>query len=105
MRKGEAQEEAKKEFIGILQTLEGELGDKEFFAGDSFGYVDIALIPFTSWFYAYETCANLSIEKEVPKLIAWGKRCMERESVSKTLSDPVKVYEFVGFLKKKYGVE
>lgn len=103
--KGEAQEEAKKEFVEILKLLEGELGDKKFFGGDTFGFVDIALVPFTSWFYAYETCASFSIEEVAPKLVAWGKRCMERESVAKALQEPIKVYEFVCFLKKFYGVE
>ncbi|WOK91724.1 putative glutathione S-transferase parA [Canna indica] len=103
--KGEAQQEAKKEFVEILTLLEGELGDKKYFGSETFGFVDIALIPFSSWFYTYETCAGLSVEAEVPKLVAWAKRCMERESVAKTLYDPHKVYEFVLFLKKKYGVE
>ncbi|RRT45611.1 hypothetical protein B296_00031833 [Ensete ventricosum] len=103
--KGEAQEEATKEFIEMLKLLEGELGDKKYFGGEMFGLVDIALIPFTAWFYSYEACAKLSTEKEVPKLVAWGKRCRERESVSKSLPDPLKVYEFVCFLKKVYGIE
>ncbi|KAH7681125.1 Glutathione transferase protein [Dioscorea alata] len=103
--KGEEQEVAKKEFIEIFKLLEGELGDKTFFGGESFGFVDLALVPFVAWFYAYETCAKFSMEEECPKIVAWGKRCMERESVSKTLSDPTKVYEFVLFLKKRFGVE
>lgn len=49
--------------------------------------------------------AKFSIEEECPKIVAWGKRCMEGESVSKTLSDPNKVYEFVLVLKKRFGVE
>ncbi|URE36894.1 glutathione s-transferase [Musa troglodytarum] len=101
--KGEGHAAAKEEFIGILKLLEGELGDKKYFAGDAFGFVDIALVPFVSWFYTYETCAGFSVEEVAPKLVAWGKRCMERESVAKTLSDPHKVYEFVGALKKIYG--
>ena len=103
--KGEAQEEAKKEFIEILKLLEGELGDKKYFGGETFGLVDIALVPFTAWFYSYEACANLSTENETPKLVPWAKRCRERESVSKSLPDPLKVYEFVCFLKKVYGIE
>ncbi|THU53980.1 hypothetical protein C4D60_Mb10t20140 [Musa balbisiana] len=103
--KGEAQEEAKKEFIEIFKLLEGELGDKKYFGGETFGLVDIALVPFTAWFYSYEACANLSTEKEAPKLVSWAKRCRERESVSKSLPDPLKVYEFVCFLKKVYGIE
>lgn len=103
--KGEAQEEAKKEFIEILKLLEGELGDKEYFGGETFGLVDVALVPFVAWFHSYETFANFSVETEVPKLVAWGKRCMERESVANALPDPSKVYEFLCFLKKIYGIE
>ncbi|KAM1007657.1 hypothetical protein ACFXTH_004111 [Malus domestica] len=64
----------------------------------------IALITFYCWFHAYETCGNFSIEAECPKLIAWAKRCMQRESVSKSLADE-KVYEFVLGMKKMLGVE
>ncbi|KAF3329801.1 putative glutathione S-transferase parA [Carex littledalei] len=103
--KGEEQEAAKKEMIEILQLLEAQLGDNKYFGGDTFGYVDVAFIPFNNWFYSYETCGNFSIEAVAPKLVKWAKRCMERESVAKTLYDPNKVYEFVCYLKKKFGVE
>ncbi|KAJ4981790.1 hypothetical protein NE237_032627 [Protea cynaroides] len=103
--KGEEQELAKKDFIESLKLLEGELGDKPYFGGEAFGYVDVTLIPFYSWFYAYETCGNFSIEAACPKLISWGKRCMEKESVSKSLPDPKKIYEFILQLKKVFGIE
>ncbi|CAL9172533.1 unnamed protein product, partial [Musa hybrid cultivar] len=93
--KGEAQAAAKEEFIEILKLLEGELGDKKYFGGDAFGFVDDTLVPFVSWFYTYETCAGFSIEEAAPKVVAWGKRCMERESVANALSDPHKIYETV----------
>lgn len=102
--KGEDQEEAKKEFIEILKTLEGELGNKTYFGGDNLGFVDVALVPFTSWFYSYETCANFSIEAECPKLVVWAKTCMESESVSKSLPHPHKIYDFVLELKHKLGL-
>jgi len=96
----------KEEFIGYLKVLEGALGDKPYFGGETFGYVDISLIPFYSWFYAWETCAKFSIEAECPKLVAWAKRCIEKkESVAKTLPDPHKVYEFVLSLKKAFGLD
>ncbi|KAK6157481.1 hypothetical protein DH2020_011729 [Rehmannia glutinosa] len=101
--KGEELEAAKKELIDALELLEGELGDKPYFNGDTFGFLDLAFITFYSWFHTYETCGNFSIEKHCPKLIKWAKRCMERESVSKSLADPITVYEFVLMLKKKYG--
>ncbi|KAA8524948.1 hypothetical protein F0562_011414 [Nyssa sinensis] len=105
LTKGEEQEAAKKDFIECLKVLEGALGDKTYFGGDKLGFVDIALIPFYSWFYAYETCGNFSIEAECPKLISWAKRCMEKESVSKSLAHPHKVNDYILQLKKKYGVE
>ncbi|XP_027064697.1 probable glutathione S-transferase parC [Coffea arabica] len=103
--KGEEKEAAKKEFIEILKTLEGELGNKPYFGGENFGYVDVALIPFYCWFYAYETFGNFKTETECPKLVEWAKRCMQRETVSKSLADPHKVYEFVVSLKKQLGIE
>ncbi|GAV60869.1 LOW QUALITY PROTEIN: GST_C domain-containing protein/GST_N_3 domain-containing protein, partial [Cephalotus follicularis] len=98
---GEVQEEAKKELIDCFKTLEGELEDKPYFGG-TFGFVDVALIPFYSWFYALETCGNFSIVAECPKLVAWAKRCMQRESVSKSLPDPYKMYDFLMELKVKF---
>lgn len=52
--KGEVPETAKNEFIEILKQLEGALGEKDFFGGDSFGFVDVIAIPLTCWFYAVE---------------------------------------------------
>nr|GEW28254.1 glutathione S-transferase [Tanacetum cinerariifolium] len=90
--KGDELEIAKKEFIDWLKVLEEQLGDKPYLIGDSFGYADIAFIPFSSWFYALETIGNMSIEKECPKVVAWVKRCMQRESVSKSAPDPYQIY-------------
>ncbi|KAK2968710.1 hypothetical protein RJ640_005897 [Escallonia rubra] len=93
-KQGEGAEAAKKEFIHCLKLLEGELGDKPYFGGETFGYLDIALITFYSWFYSYETYGNFSIEAECPRLIEWCKRCMEKESVSRSLPDPQKILDF-----------
>ncbi|TXG53578.1 hypothetical protein EZV62_018834 [Acer yangbiense] len=46
--KGEDQEVAKKELIELLKTMEGELGDKHFFGGDTIGFLDVVLVPFTN---------------------------------------------------------
>ncbi|KAL6313428.1 hypothetical protein AAG906_003700 [Vitis piasezkii] len=98
--KGEEQETAKKEFIECLKLLEGELGEKPYFGGEKIGFVDVALVTLSCWFYAYETFGNFSIEAECPKLIAWTKRCMEKESVLSSLEDPHKFHGFVGIRKK-----
>lgn len=81
--------------IEILQLLEAQLDNNKYFGGDTFGLVDVAFVPFTSWFYMFEMCANLNAEAVAPGIIAWAKRCQERESVVKSLSDPKKVYDFV----------
>jgi len=103
--KGEAQQQARKEMLDILRTLDAALGDAKFFGGEAFGFADVALAPFTAWFLTYERHGEFSVEKECPRLAAWAKRCGERESVAKTLSPPEKVYEFVGVLKKRFGIE
>lgn len=103
--KGEVQEEGKKQFIECLKTLERELGEKPYFSGDEFGYVDVAVVPFTSWFYVYETFGKLNIEKECPKLVAWAKRCMEKESVARSLPHPHKIYDFALQYKQRNGLE
>ncbi|XP_027064696.2 probable glutathione S-transferase [Coffea arabica] len=104
--KGEEQQAAKIGFINCLKTLEeGALGDEPYFGGDNFGFLDVALLGHYSWFYTYEKFGKFSIEADCPKLMAWGKRCMERDSVSKSLADPIKVYESVLLWQKLRGQE
>ncbi|XP_057958432.1 probable glutathione S-transferase parC [Malania oleifera] len=101
----EEHEDAGMEFIGYLKVLEGELGDEPFFGGETFGFVDIALITFYSWFKAYETYGNLSVESECPKLIAWAKRCLGRESVAMSLVDQDKVSGFIAQVRQELGLK
>ncbi|KAI3497205.1 hypothetical protein L1887_39643 [Cichorium endivia] len=98
--KGEEQESGKKEVLRILKLVEGELGNKPFFGGDNLGFVDISLIPFYSRFYTWETFGKFSIEQECPNLMAWAKRCSQKESVAKSLVDPIKIYDFILYLNK-----
>ncbi|KAL7587817.1 probable glutathione S-transferase parA [Lactuca sativa] len=91
----EDQEIAKREFIECLKKLEDELGNKPYFGGENVGFVDVALVPFTSWFYTYEARGNFSIEAECPKLVSWANRCIrDNESVAKALPHPRKIYDF-----------
>ncbi|CAM8900926.1 unnamed protein product [Rhodiola kirilowii] len=96
--KGSASEEGK-----------GKAGAKEertcFHYREKIGFVDICMIGFYPWFHAYEKFGNFSIEDECPTMIAWAKRCMEVESVSKSLPDQEKVYGFVSEMRKKFGIE
>ena len=101
--KGEEQKNEKKEFIESLKTMEEELGEKPYFGGDSFGFIDISLVPITTWFYTFETLAHFSLENECPKILEWAKRCMEKKSVAKSLPDSQKVYGYALAMKEKYG--
>ncbi|XP_031257434.1 probable glutathione S-transferase, partial [Pistacia vera] len=92
---GEAQEAAKKEFIEVINTLEGQLEDNPYFRSETFGYVNLSLIPLYCWFHAYETYAKFSVAAECSKCIAWAKRCMQKESVAKSLPDEKKNLGFV----------
>ncbi|CAH8391032.1 unnamed protein product [Eruca vesicaria subsp. sativa] len=99
------EQEAGKEFIEMLKTVESELGDKTYFGGETCGYVDIALIGFYCWFDAFEKYGNFSIEAECPQIIAWAKRCVKRGSVAKSLPDSDKITKLVPEIKKKKGIE
>ncbi|XP_050279586.1 probable glutathione S-transferase [Quercus robur] len=103
--KGEELEAGKKEFFETFKILEGELGDKPYFGGETFGFVDLSLVTFYSWFHAFEVFGNINIEAECPKIIAWAKRCLQKETVAKSLADEKKVCEAVGQLRKIRGYE
>lgn len=104
MTTGEEQQKAKTELLETFKLLEGELGDKAYFGGDNLGFLDVALIPFYGSFYATEMIASFSIEAECPKLVAWAKRCMQKESVSKHVPDQHKVYDSVMEHRKRMGM-
>ncbi|KAL4588848.1 hypothetical protein LXL04_001745 [Taraxacum kok-saghyz] len=104
--KGEKHEAARKDLIDSLKVIEEELGDKPYFGGESFGYVDVCLIPFYTRFHAYETYGELNIEQECPKLIVWAKICIQKhESVSNVLPESLKIHGLVQQLRKIRGVD
>ncbi|KAL5721810.1 glutathione transferase [Ranunculus cassubicifolius] len=103
--KGDEVEAAKKVLIETLKTLEGALGEKTYFGGDTFGFVDVILIPFTSFFLACEKYGGFKVEEEAPKITAWMKKCLEKESVSKFYNEPTKVAEFISARRKRQGLE
>jgi glutathione S-transferase len=103
--KGEELEAAKKGFFEWLKLLEGELGEKPYFGGETLGYVDIAFLPFCCGFSTYETIGNFSIEAQCPKIIAWAKRCLQKESVAKSLAEPGKLHELVLEMRKSLGFD
>ena len=103
--KGETQAAAMKELISSLKILDAELGDNPYFGGKTFGITDIAFLPFYSRFYTLEKFGNLSMNEECPKLVAWGERCFQRESVSTTMRNQYETYDFMLEIRKKLVVE
>ncbi|CAN6204190.1 unnamed protein product [Urochloa humidicola] len=99
----EPQVRARGEMVEALRTLEAELGDKDYLAGDAFGFVDLAVVPFAAWFGGYGRLAGFRVEEVCPRLMAWAERCGERESVAGNVYPPEKVWEFIGYLKDMYG--
>ena len=67
--------------------------------------MDLSRVTFYNWFHAFEVFGNINIEAEGPKIIAWVKRCLQKEAVAKSLADQKKVYEAVGQLRKIRGLE
>ncbi|QCD80153.1 glutathione S-transferase [Vigna unguiculata] len=96
-------EEDKKELVENLKQLEEALGDMPYFGGHTFGFVDIALIPFYKWFSSYEKIGNFKLH--CPKITAWANRCLVRESVSKYVSDEKDVNDFVLSYRKLIGMD
>ena len=102
---GEARAQARADLLQVLTNLDGELGDKPFFGGEEFGFVDVALVPFLPWLPSYERYGEFRVEEAAPRLAAWARRCAGRESVAGSLHPPEKVDEFITMLKKHYGIE
>ncbi|CAN1800926.1 Glutathione S-transferase U28 [Linum perenne] len=99
-------EASRKEMCEMLENLQEELGEKSYFGGDKFGFVDIALIPFHSFFYTFEKVGGMDIVNGFPKLMEWAERCIrERESVSKTLWDSHNTYQVIFNYRKRMGLE
>ncbi|XP_042482066.1 probable glutathione S-transferase [Macadamia integrifolia] len=52
-----------KELIESLKLLEGELGEKPYFGGEKFGYLDLSFIPFYTLFNSFDTYGNVAAKK------------------------------------------
>ncbi|CAM0876670.1 unnamed protein product [Alopecurus aequalis] len=106
MLKEEPLMQPKEEMVEILKTLEGELGEKEFFGGEhGFGFMDVTLMPFTTWFVSLDRYWGVNVAEVAPMLVAWAARCMKRESVSKSLCSPEKLYDIISEVRKALGIE
>ncbi|CAN1774827.1 Probable glutathione S-transferase parC [Linum perenne] len=88
--------------IDCFRVLERELGDKPFLSGESFGFIDIVFISFYGFFYTFQELGNFNLEAECPKIVHWTQRCLQRESVSKSVVDQHEVFKRVMEMKGKF---
>ncbi|CAN1154616.1 Probable glutathione S-transferase [Linum perenne] len=94
--------EVKEALIDCFRVLERELGDKPFLSGESFGFIDIVFISFCGFFYTFQELGNFKLEAECPKIVHWTQRCLQRESVSKSVADQHEVFKRVMEMKGKF---
>ena len=73
----------KDDFPGVLDYVESELGDKDYFVGDQFSVADIAITsPFVNFQYAQQSVDS----DRWPKMAAFLKRMLERPSFQKVMA-------------------
>ncbi|KAK7401692.1 hypothetical protein VNO78_13367 [Psophocarpus tetragonolobus] len=80
---GREKEAAREEFLECIELLEEQLGNEPYFGGKNFGFVDVALVPLFCYFNTFSLYAKFIHEAQYPKIVAWAKRCTQKESVSK----------------------
>ena len=75
---------AGEQLAGLHAWLERELGDREWFNGDNFGWGDLSVVP-----YINGSAGSGFTPPKGSKLEAWHKRAMGRSSVSTSAQEAV----------------
>lgn len=75
---------AGEQIAGLHQWLERELGDRDWFNGDTFGWGDLSVVP-----YINGSAGMGFAPAEGSRLQAWHKRAMARGSVSKSAEEAI----------------
>ena len=75
---------AGEQVAGLHAWLERELGDREWFNGDNFGWGDLSVVP-----YINGSAGSGFTPPKGSKLEAWHKRAMDRSSVSTSAQEAV----------------
>ncbi|KAK1324647.1 Glutathione S-transferase U17 [Acorus calamus] len=97
-------EEAKAEAIGqvldgmrlLEEAFEKCSKGKEFFNGETIGYLDIALGGHLGWLRVVEIVGGLSLldEEKTPKLVVWANKLCSNEVVKEVMPEAEKLLEF-----------
>jgi glutathione S-transferase len=87
------------------QTLEKELGDGPFFAGEDFSLVDAAFAPVFRYFDTFEQLSDDEYFVDVPKVRAWRESLQQRNSVQHAVGDdyPTRLLQFLAIRDSVIG--
>ncbi|KAK9930344.1 hypothetical protein M0R45_027383 [Rubus argutus] len=105
-KKGEEKEKAGKEARENLKILESGLGKKQFFGGESIGFVDIAAGWIGLWARMVEEIADVNIidTETMPLLDAWFRRVLQVPILKECLPPQDRLLEHnKGFYKNLTG--
>lgn len=93
---GEEQEKAIKCLEETLEVLEKELKGKRFFAGQSIGYLDLALGWMAFWLGVSEevACYKVLDVKKFPRFVTWIENFLKVPVIRDNLPDRDKTVEF-----------
>ncbi|KAJ8574342.1 hypothetical protein K7X08_026147 [Anisodus acutangulus] len=90
------------EGLGLLEEAFAKCSKgKEFFGGDSIGYVDITLGCFLGWIRAMEMLLGLNLiyEAQTPGLARWAERFLSEKVVKDVILEPEKLVEIYSLLQ------
>lgn len=93
---GEEQEKAIKCLEKTLEVFEEELKGKIFFAGQSMGYLDLALGWMAFWLWVSEevACYKVPDVKKFPRFVTWIENFLKVPVIRDNLPDRDKTIEF-----------
>ncbi|XP_058193338.1 glutathione S-transferase U18-like [Rhododendron vialii] len=97
----EAKVAAIEQFMEALMPLEDALAKcgkgKDFFGGDTIGYVDIALGSFLGWLRAVEKMADVKLldETKTPGLFGWAERFVSNANAKDVIPEADKIVKFM----------
>ena len=87
------------------QTLEQELGNGPFFAGEDFSLVDAAFAPVFRYFDTFETLSDDEYFADVPKVRIWREALQQRNSVQRAVGNdyPTRLLQFLAVRNSLIG--
>ena len=103
----EGKAEATEQLIAGLQLLEEAFEKcskgKDFFGGESVGYLDIALGCYLAWLKAVEKMHGVKLldKEKIPLLVGWAERFCSADAVKELMPEVDELVEFAKMLRAR----